>query len=294
MVVYAEYLFLENLFTGCLILSLTKKIGGLSAGRIRILMGGALCGLYSFVLFLPNLSSPEALLSKLIFSAAVILVVFGRDTPGRFGKTILVFYLVSFAMGGITVGLMYFFGVPGVSGNTSLYIEGVTYLQVVSGCVAAYAGLSLFAGFLKERLLTQKTSAQVEIRIGERTVRLAALVDTGNFLTDPMTGRPVLLVEAEALKSLVSEEGKPIGDLASRFSLIPFHSAGASSGLMTGIRPDRVTIFSGEGTGGMGTKELKNVIIGVYKGTFQRDWNGIHYEMLLHPMVLEGGIVSHA
>ena len=42
----------------------------------------------------------------------------------------LVFYLVSFAMGGIVIGSMYFLKMKGITSGGAFYIERITYLQV--------------------------------------------------------------------------------------------------------------------------------------------------------------------
>ena len=51
MVVYAEYLFLENFITGLIILYFSGRICGRKTKKIRLCAGGALCGLFSFTLF---------------------------------------------------------------------------------------------------------------------------------------------------------------------------------------------------------------------------------------------------
>lgn len=306
MVIYGEYLFLENLITGCLILNLTGKLGGLPMRKGRILAGGALCGLYSFILFLPGLWAAAALFSKLAFSILVVGVSFGRARLRRFAKTVFLFYVVSFALGGITIGMMYLLGIQGVSANTALYIEGFTYVQVTAGCTAAYAGLSLLTGFLRERLLLQRTAVQVEIQLGEKKLCIPGMVDTGNFLTDPATGKPVFLMEQQEVAHLISEKTARLLEttggaervfqmlagqeeaLCGRLCMIPYRSAGISGGLLVGFRPDQVTVCTPTGR-----KPVPGVVVGLYEGSFAGGWAGERYKILLNPMVMEGGVVCH-
>lgn len=306
MVIYGEYLFLENLITGCLILNLTGKLGGLPMRKGRILAGGALCGLYSFILFLPGLWAAAALFSKLAFSILVVGVSFGRARLRRFAKTVFLFYVVSFALGGITIGMMYLLGIQGVSANTALYIEGFTYVQVTAGCTAAYAGLSLLTGFLRERLLLQRTAVQVEIQLGEKKLCIPGMVDTGNFLTDPATGKPVFLMEQQEVAHLISEKTARLLEttggaervfqmlagqeeaLCGRLCMIPYRSAGISGGLLVGFRPDQVTVCTPAGR-----KPVPGVVVGLYEGSFAGGWAGERYKILLNPMVMEGGVVCH-
>jgi stage II sporulation protein GA (sporulation sigma-E factor processing peptidase) len=98
------------------------------------------------------------------------------------------------------------------------------------------------------------------IRSGGEQVSAEAFLDTGNSLKDPLTRRPVIIVEYAVLKPLLPREaqlcfdkgGEPdvwgfLGSLggnrsASRFSAVPFHSLGNVNGLMVGFRPDEVLI----------------------------------------------------
>ena len=53
MVIYGEYLFVENFIVGGLLLALTGKLTGRIPSWKRLLAGAALCGASSFIIFLP-------------------------------------------------------------------------------------------------------------------------------------------------------------------------------------------------------------------------------------------------
>lgn len=78
---------------------------------------------------------PAALAGKLAFSLMVILAAFGYGGRIQYLKTVAVFYIVSFLMGGVTVGLMYVTGAPGLAANGSVYLHrrlGCRWRQVFS------------------------------------------------------------------------------------------------------------------------------------------------------------------
>ena len=78
-----------------------------------------------------------------------------------------------------------------------------------------------------------------------KAATLSVMLDTGNMLTDPLTGHPVIIAEKSALKGIV-----PIGvDLTDPIAmsqhikgirLIPFKSLGCENGLLAGFKPDKV------------------------------------------------------
>lgn len=295
MVIYAEYLFLENGLAGLVVLVLTKKLCGLETRRWKIAAGSILCGLYAFIIFWESLGFWAALLLKIGFSLGVVALVFPCTTLRRWCQGVLIFYMVSFAMGGIAIGTMYFMNIKGVTAGGAFYIGDITYPKVAVGIVLTWFLLSYLASFLKERLMKARTEVEVEISFGSETGIMKGMVDTGNFLTDPIYGKPVFLITKKAIQKLLPEY-KDIGSRdfiesaeseVSRFHFIPYRSVGLKEGLLLGIRPDKVVLRDRE----KGAKCV-DIILGIYQGTFPIGWDGKKYDLLLHPAVLEGGIAE--
>lgn len=307
MVIYAEYLFLENAVTGGMILLLTGKISGIRCKKRLLLLGSILCGIYSFILFWDTLNPLVAFLSKLGFSAAVVYAVFWPRKLRRFARITLVFYLVSFAMGGITIGLMYFLGIAGVTQNSSVYLGAVGYLYVLLGCAVTWLIFSFFADFIKDRMRKERTYADVEISIGGKSVTMKGMVDTGNFLTEPISGKPVMIVSAVAAKRFLPDEfveeaaserktlhlsdALMSSSYASRIRLVPFRSIGEEKGYLIGIRPDgiRIGIHNQKGSDTAFTAS-EGAILAIYKGVFLAGESDENCSILLHPSMIEGGI----
>ncbi len=76
MVVYAEYLFLENFITGIIILYFSGRICGRKTKKIRLCAGGALCGLFSFILFVNIRPAVLSFLVKFAFSLLAVCITF--------------------------------------------------------------------------------------------------------------------------------------------------------------------------------------------------------------------------
>lgn len=294
MVIYGEYLFLENALAGLVILTLTNHLCGYRASWKRLLAGSVVCGLYSFLLFWEGLPWWGGLFMKLAFSVCIVKLVFQSGGWKRLGRTLLIFYLISFTMGGVAIGAMYFFRLTGVTGAGAFYIGQITYGQVFLGIALTYVGLTLFSSFLKERTRKGRAGIKVEVTIGENSALFKGMVDTGNFLADPSTGKPVSLVSQVAMQRLVPEwerieQGHVDTDSAfyGKVHWIPFQSIGMKSGLLTGISPDQIVILDPK----HGLRKA-DFLLAVYKGTFPMGWDGETIELLLHPAVMEGGILE--
>ena len=140
--------------------------------------------------------------------------------------------LLSMALGGVAVGLD--------SG-------GFWALALSAGAVCAMCLLG-FRGRIGD------TYVPVEIRTKTDTVRFTALRDTGNTLTDPLTGQQVLVAGAQIgsrLMGLTAQDMKdPVGTMgkASGLRLLPYHAVGQRGGFLLARRFEDVRIGSWHGS----------------------------------------------
>lgn len=75
---------------------------------------------------------------------------------------------------------------------------------------------------------------QVELLIGSRHILVNACLDTGNFLRDPYTGKPVSVVSLSALKMIDLEEYM--------LRYIPYHTIGQEHAMMQVMTIDKMII----------------------------------------------------
>lgn len=274
MTIYGEFLFAENFISGIVILMLTAKMRGITVRKWRISAGAILCGLYSFVLFL-HMGWVLSLLGKLLFSVAAVITAFGRSDIRATASTVGVFYMMSFLAGGVTIALMYCFRIPGMSANGSVYIKGLTYIQIAAGLAASWFLGKWIAELLREKAARKAVMRRVEVMIDEDLWCFNALVDTGNFLRDPVSGRPAAVISRSGgmeIKKKMDESWNV------RMCLIPYKSVGRS-GLLEGIRPD---LFIIDGTA------MEGIALAIGETDFQ-PVNGIEkYDILLHSQHLKG------
>ncbi len=252
--VYADVLFLVNAGMDCLCLSLAARLLHRPLSFWRLLVGGAIGGLYAVVaLFLPGGS--WVLIPDLLICLLMCCVVFGRR---RLLLSTIVFFVLSMALGGVMTGLYSFM-------NRTLYNVGLLDLPTDSGgpegwllwlLAASGGGISLI-GSKFFRKSAARRSCHVMAEIAGLTVELEGLVDTGNLLTDPLSGKSVICVDEGRLRSRfppsvqsllpTADGGISLGELptdsplAGRLRLIPTTTA-AGHALLVGFVPDRLIL----------------------------------------------------
>lgn len=89
----------------------------------------------------------------------------------------------------------------------------------------------------------------------EKPIEVKALIDTGNGLEDPVSHRPVAVLDEEVWNSL-KRWMKP-----EKYKMIPYHSIGKERGLLEGYEIDEIVV-----KGHTGRKQFEKVIVAVYKG----------------------------
>lgn len=245
MTVYVDLLFGLNAVINYLLLRGSAVVGGCPVRSGRLLLGAVLGGVYAVVVVLPGLEWLQRPLFQLLCAAGMLLTAFGwkRNTV----KQGLFFLALSFAFSGMVLLL-----IQSVE-PACLFLGGRAYYAVTTPALLLLAGLGYGTAALVLRGCGTHTGGDiipVTLLCEGRDLPLKALRDTGNTLRDPMTGHPVLIVEAEQLLTLLGAQVDPVcrtdpttmlEELAwqcpkHRFSLVPYRAVGVDSGLLPALR----------------------------------------------------------
>lgn len=137
----------------------------------------------------------------------------------RWNKTFLRAYILLYISGFLLGGIMEYFH---------------QYIKVGSLFFAlAIAGYSLSLGIWRLLVyLAERKARRCRVRLYKdgREYETEALVDTGNRLRDPVTGKPVSILSEKAAEALAVDVWKKEEAKVSGFWYIPYHSVGKSEG----------------------------------------------------------------
>ncbi len=201
-VIYGEYLFTENFITGGILLFFTGKLLGREISKVRIAVGAGVCGIAGFVIFLPVSPAVGVSLRIGIAGAAVLSGLGGVKSPKALLIKISIFMALTLLSGGAVMALMLWQEIPSLSGAGALYIPPLTYLRLLCFGTLAFG----FSYFLIRLIRDVRTDIGLcdtaEVEIGGKKILLRAMVDTGNYLKEPISGKPVALVAKTAAKKL--------------------------------------------------------------------------------------------
>lgn len=246
---YIDQFFLEHFLTGALLLALTASLEKKRVSWMRIAAGSlANAALTTFFLCV-NL--PKWNFFGIIFAGGI---TFFNKKRNYLLKSMLLLLLVTVCFGGALEALLAVWGLPLMAG---------TALAVF---------LVRCAGRRLERLLKLEGTVQVRLQWRERTEEVQGLIDSGNHLKEPFTGKPVSIIDADCAHRLLGEDWEN----ERGFLLIPYHSIGTEEGWLQGVTIDRMYVHaSGE------EAVINSPVLAIYKGHVSA---GEQYQMILHPL----------
>lgn len=245
--VYVDLYFFVNASMDLLCLNLTAMLLHDKPRRWRLLLGAFLGGLYAVIVLLSGLGGFWELLFDLLGSCAICAAAFAGKgmTFFRFLRTVGAFFLISVLLGGLMTALFW------ALNRLNLPLDSLTEDHI---SVWLFAVLALVSGLLTRkggeafRRANKARSVTVEAVLFGKSVTFHALVDTGNLLVEPISGRPVILVDPKVLRGILPPEVTAGAvdpakvqnlDLARRLRLIPASGATGEK-LLTAVVPERL------------------------------------------------------
>jgi len=239
MVIYGDILLVVNWWIDFLLLLGVGRTLCLGARPWRLAIGALLGALSAFTLFLPAMPVWLSLPIKFVAAMVMVAVAFSWHGWRAFWRQVLLLFGLSAGLAGVC-GALYFFVAP-----TGFYVfNGVVYYSVpplllVGLTAAGYVLLSVI-----EHLTGRRAPAthrfQVRLHVGQRSVTVTCLYDSGNHLSEPFSNRPVMVVERGVAERLLPvpatpEDLPPPGSTSWR--LVPYDTLGGQ-GVLPAFVPD--------------------------------------------------------
>ena len=265
--IYGEYLFLENFITGILLLLLTGRLSGQHPGKIRLLAGGLICGMSGFLILLP-IQGAASVGIRLVISIFVTITVFGGSSLRIILKKTCLFLGFTFLSGGAAMAFLLWQQIPAISGGGALYVQLYTYGRLICYGILAFVLTDGFIYLLQNVRMEKATRGRLKIFLNDQVFEMSAILDTGNYLKEPFSGRPVILVDKIGATKFPDRKTEA---MKSRTAAIPYRAVGTDHGILLGFRSDKA-IFEG--------RQIKGAVIGFYEGTFQEAEAIVNREVL--------------
>lgn len=228
------------------------------------LLGTSVLGGVFITIFLISGIHRYRLLSFLAYgagSAVLVRLAFGRTTVHTWGRNFILYYFTSFLLSGV---LQYIQSIIGKQGSLLLILSGTG------------AALYLLYYFLPSfRKYEDRTALYIPVRLWYKGRRIQGkgLLDTGNQLTEPFSGKPVVISGRDFVTPLFDKE-------APLFRTIPFHAIGTEHGTLQVFQAECLEIRAADGL----WRQTEEPWVAIYNNQVSADGE---YEMILHPDLVQ-------
>ncbi|OEF96068.1 sigma-E processing peptidase SpoIIGA [Desulfuribacillus alkaliarsenatis] len=306
--VYIDIIFLINFFVDLSLLVFTAIYSNRKIKKFRLVIAALLGAIYGTLwVFYINIFF-YTLLGKLLFSFILILTAFPWVNIKVYVKTITTFYLINFVTAGAIFSLQML-----MLNNQSIYnswiqlsedniwIIEVSAISLVFGIPLTYCLIKSMWLQIKKLTWEQSCIYKCEVHYKNKMVVFNGLLDTGNQLTDPITQKPVSIVEYNTVKNIVPEfvntvyavKSLNIADIHQHihknsaydtFTVIPYRSVGSNNDYLLAFKTDSIVLKSKEG-------EIyqDGALVGIVNQCLSS--NG-RFTAIIHPQLLEGKMIK--
>lgn len=282
MTIYIDIVIIENLIMNYIILCATGIVSKNKIRHLRLIMASLLGAIYSVVAYMKILEIYSNIVLKILLSVIIVYIAYNPQTVKKLWKTLVMFYLVSFVFGGVAFSLIYIIKPQDIIMKNGLFLGTYPLKTVILAAIVAFILIIGVFKIVKSKISKKDMFKDIKINIEGKEVQVKAMVDTGNMLKEPISGKPVIVVEHTLLYDILPKEilnnlekilGGDIESLPdeiknkyiSKLKFIPFSSLGKQNGMLIGIKPTYVEVMQEENT------KKEDVIIGIYNKSFTKN-----------------------
>lgn len=255
--VYADLYVLINFGMDLLCLMITSALLHLPARQMRVLLAAGTGGCYALLSLLLCPPGVVGFLTDILAAPLLCVIAFAskKDSVFRLFRMTCAYFLTSAILGGVMTALYSFLNRLQLPLD-SLQGDGLSVWSFA--LLSAAAGLATLKGGKFFGFAAKKRFVQVEAGLFGTTISLRALLDSGNLLQDPLSGRSVIVADRCALQGAIPQRLFEANtqekltallsdhELARRIRLIPIHTA-AGEGLLPAVIPDFLTVSERRG-----------------------------------------------
>lgn len=201
-----------------------------------------------------DLTKPlKIVLTYVVIVYVMELIAYGKYNAVTMTRNMIIIYIITFILSGAV--------------NAYYWENRVDDINVTKTIMFVFF-IEIFLVVLVKR--SQKDVSitslyQVTLLVDGNRINVIGLADTGNSLTEPITGKPVSVIQAEELKKIPD-----------KILLVPYNSVGKERGLMRAFVADNMIVNG---------RTVEKPIIGIHKGSFG---GNNRYQLILHPKILKG------
>lgn len=269
MKVYIDVYFCLNFLMDFIVLWMTGYALLNNKKKYRITLAASVGAAYAVGILVLEVSGIlSRIVTYFVVAEVMIWISFGfkgvKNNFKQVGMLYLMTFLISGALNMLYYGSQFTKSIIEMAldchlGTMSIPFILCVLLAIISIFSAVWDGIRKNAGMCKHLF-------PVLLKVNGKEFEVKGLLDTGNALYEPITGKPVSVIEERCIKKLEKENLKIL--------MVPYHTVGCKHGLMQAFVADSIIVDQ---------REIKGALVGIHMGKLS---NGRKYDIILHPDIM--------
>lgn len=258
--VYLDLYFLENAVMDSLILAIVGRMMRYPVRWGRIIPGGCTGALWAVSCMLLTQIPPVVRLgiTALGISAFMLIIAYPIRSLREMAKAMASLYFVAFLLAGALYGMV----------QAGILNSSFSLTAWLFSAVGVYFGILGIWEYVRETERQKRNLYLVTLYYKGRKQTVTALMDTGNHLREPVTGKPVHILTWQACRLLCQS--------VDAVMYVPYHSIGKEQGLLPAIWMDKMEIQANRRT-----ITVEKPLIAIYREALSQTGE---YEMLVQEL----------
>lgn len=204
MTIYIDTLFLINFVINFMLLKVTCSFLKLFTTNIRLTLASSLGGIYACICFIFRIPHFLNFLLFILIPLFMVIISTFRKPVVTYIKTYITFFIISFLFNGVIYSLS-------IATNLGKYVfleDNIFYIHIPFYLLILCCLTFIFISFLSSSVIRKKSKSKIiklEIQINNKTAIINTFFDSGNNLYDPISKKPVILIEYMKLRHILPE-----------------------------------------------------------------------------------------
>jgi stage II sporulation protein GA (sporulation sigma-E factor processing peptidase) len=312
-IVYLDVIFVENFLINFLLVYIVARYCSLKAKIWRMSISALFGSSYVLIIFTGSSIAFSAFI-KILVSFLMIFIAFGFESKKQFFKRVILFYITAFILSGAIIAVFYMTNASFESISGSFVIRDVKYWHLIVGGLCANILVKIAFDYLDNHYRNSKKRIVIKLNLWDKSIRINALLDSGNSLKDPITGKPVIVVYTKAIREILPErylnllekevsqitQNQPNYELLYQlnstslernctnkqlnFKMMPYKALGVEDGKLLAFSIDSIEITAKDNS-----ILVKDPMIALYDRPLSAN---NYYEAIAYPEIIEGVIFN--
>lgn len=206
MTIYIDIVLIENLIMNYIILYASSIILKKKIKKYKLIIGSLIGAIYSINAYIITIPIYSSLIIKIILSVIIVYVSFNSQNIKQLGKDMLIFYLISFAFGGVAFALIYILKPQDILMKNGLFLGTYALKTVFLGAIIAFLIVIAWSKILKNKMTKKDMICDIVVNLNNHKIETKAMIDSGNLLKEPITNTPVIILEHTLLYKCMPKE----------------------------------------------------------------------------------------